>query len=1073
MAAGNNNQAHGFPLHLFFAALLIALSIPVNLAMDRLRLYYEHPVKLVFQLPFPKAIAAKYGVETNDNAIESVTLAGFFSDWDPNDEHFRMRQVSPTRWEIELPLDPGDNQYKFVVRMKDLEYPVIWCQDRTASRQVDDAFGGLNSVKTIPYVSRWKLFLNVLLLGSAGILILLWIAEPIIRRLLNLRISFRRKLLISVLGLSVFSSAVYILYNFHEERELTKDGLIDTMNIIHQFLVADGFRPSDLSNPTNTDAALLSLRRFFPDIRARIERGKFSNRKSIIGNIALIDPNGHLLFLEMRRENAVINHDFAVKMGMTVEELFEKVVFEPVIHQAFRDGAPARDPVFGIPGEAYIRNYKDTIPLWMEGWSTAMIPILDRNRVAGFYAVIVHSKFYGNWLWQILIFNLLLFPIVTLLVFIFFRRVGDLVTFRLRELAGGLREVQAGNLDHLLEIRTGDELEELSKAYNVMRTGLKETDRLRDEIMANTSHELRTPLTGIIGISENLADGTYGKLNPEQDMLMRTVSASARVLSEMVSNILDYSRMKAGRDSLTIERFHVRVPMEAAASLVRDSAARTGLQFKVSAPDRLPEVYGDPERVERILLNLLGNAVKFTREGSVELSAEETPEHVRIIVRDTGIGIPVSFQRTIFEPFRQADGSMRREFGGTGLGLSISQKLAELHGTRIEVQSEPGKGSAFFFELPLDPSAIPSYALPIPPEIENTAIPGFRISGARGLSMNAVRRGIPSGHGEIILVVDDETGNREMLRDRFVHTGYRVITAGNGTEAIDAVHREHPHLVLLDIMMPGTNGYDFLTAIRAIPEFNAIPVLLVSALDTREDRVYGLSLGASDYIVRPFDMDELLARVRIQLDRSLAARELEGLRNHLETLVQERTHELRASAEELEKTRARLEWLSVTDTDTGLFNRRHFEQKYEEEFKRAVRDKTSLSLLLIDIDDFRSVNRNLGHLAGDEAIRQAALVIQRNARRPGDCLARYGGEEFSLLLPNTPRDGALLIANAILADVRVSSFPVGGNDLRLTFSIGAACVQPFPDMSIPVLLDLADSALYTAKQNGRDRVHAR
>jgi diguanylate cyclase (GGDEF)-like protein len=298
-----------------------------------------------------------------------------------------------------------------------------------------------------------------------------------------------------------------------------------------------------------------------------------------------------------------------------------------------------------------------------------------------------------------------------------------------------------------------------------------------------------------------------------------------------------------------------------------------------------------------------------------------------------------------------------------------------------------------------------------------------------------------------ILIVDDSALNIESLKRILVTDGgatqttYAVITASSGREALDKAATERPDLILLDIVMPGIDGFEVLKRLKDNDLTRHMPVIIISGLYSEENEEKGFFYGAVDYIRKPFNKSIAQARIK----------------THLRIIDQMRI----------------IERLSLVDPLTGIPNRRSFDNRMVMEFRRAFRDKTTLSLLMIDADRFKVFNDMYGHLQGDVALKSIALTINSAIRRPGDFLARWGGEEFVVLLPNTPFQGAFRVAEQIRESIEKAEVPGIGDypPLKITVSIGVATATPSSDnVSIEDLIGQADKALYTAKATGRNRV---
>jgi diguanylate cyclase (GGDEF)-like protein len=288
-----------------------------------------------------------------------------------------------------------------------------------------------------------------------------------------------------------------------------------------------------------------------------------------------------------------------------------------------------------------------------------------------------------------------------------------------------------------------------------------------------------------------------------------------------------------------------------------------------------------------------------------------------------------------------------------------------------------------------------------------------------------------------ILVIEDHPDQRDLLAIVLQREGYRVVTAGNGIEAIEKLQKEDVQIALSDIMMPKMDGFELIKAIRSEPSFKGIYIILITARIQEGDRVRGLDLGADDYITKPFSFSELLARVRVG--------------SRVVTYQQN------------------LEYQTQTDALTGLFNRRAFERKIAEEYERAKRYKHAVSLLLLDIDNFKNINDTYGHHGGDMALVKISAILREKTRR-SDFPARYGGEEFVLVLPETDQESGLQVANKIHEEIRSQIFGTSAMPFALTVSIGLSSTSTKPYSDWRQMIEDADEAMYLAKNSGKNRV---
>jgi two-component system cell cycle response regulator len=308
----------------------------------------------------------------------------------------------------------------------------------------------------------------------------------------------------------------------------------------------------------------------------------------------------------------------------------------------------------------------------------------------------------------------------------------------------------------------------------------------------------------------------------------------------------------------------------------------------------------------------------------------------------------------------------------------------------------------------------------------------------------------PDGGSTRILVVDDVPDNVDILDARLSSRGYQVATATNGEEALASVHDQPPHLILLDVMMPGMDGREVARRIKEDDALPFIPIILVTALSEADDVVQGLESGADDYISKPYNFRELEARVRAML--------------RIKTLQDELDQKNR----ELELANKRLKKLSITDGLTELFNHRHVHQLLHEEFERSARTGESIAVVMMDLDRFKAVNDTYGHPTGDVILYETAKILQDTAREI-DMVGRYGGEEFIAILPETDEEPAANFAERVRRAVEEHVFRDGATEVRMTVSCGVASLHEGVD-GPEGLLKAADEALYQAKHGGRNRV---
>ena len=413
---------------------------------------------------------------------------------------------------------------------------------------------------------------------------------------------------------------------------------------------------------------------------------------------------------------------------------------------------------------------------------------------------------------------------------------------------------------------------------------LRRVDRLKDEFLANTSHELRTPLNGIIGIVESLLDGVAGNLTDVMKHNLSTVVLSGKRLASLVDDILDFSKLKEKGLELSVKPVSLSIVADIVLRLTEPLLVGKDLLLSNDIDPELPPAMADEDRVQQILLNVVGNAVKFTHEGEVRLFGEVNNGMIEISISDTGIGIPADKAEAVFASFEQVDASTSREYGGTGLGLSVTKQLVELHGGEIGFDSEVGVGTTFTFSLPVaDEDAAANYVPADMASAQSESLTNLRTgkepepSSGDGMpvsednareAVEAVSAASVNGDQTItVLVVDDEPVNQQVLANHLANQNFNVVQAMNGMQAIEALDTDTRFdVVLLDIMMPRMSGYEVCAEIRKKYLASELPVIMVTAKNQVSDLVHGLNIGANDYLAKPFSKDELIARLRTHLN---------------------------------------------------------------------------------------------------------------------------------------------------------------------------------------------------------------
>ena len=411
------------------------------------------------------------------------------------------------------------------------------------------------------------------------------------------------------------------------------------------------------------------------------------------------------------------------------------------------------------------------------------------------------------------------------------------------------------------------ELQEKTRKTEEQAQQLLELDHLKSRFFANVSHEFRTPLTLTIGPLEDLRAGVHGSLTEDADEQVNLALRSARRLLRLVNQLLDAAKLESGQMKLHVRTLDLVAFLRNLVLAFAPLAERKAITLQVALPaGPLPAAF-DPDAMEKVFTNLLSNAFKFTPEGgSIRLAlqhedAADAGGWLRVIVKDSGPGIPADALPHIFERFYQADESQRRFQPGTGIGLALAKELITLHDGRIEVESEEGFGTSFTVIWPLGRT----------PEAEGVdlrSIPRTLAPDDGDAAFGAADEGRPSAPASgleeadirTVLVVDDNADVRSYVR-RHLEPRYRVVEAVDGADGLDKARKVLPDLILSDVMMPVMDGYALCHALRRDPELDYIPVILLTAKATTEDKIEGLTEGADDYLTKPFNMQELEARL--------------------------------------------------------------------------------------------------------------------------------------------------------------------------------------------------------------------
>ncbi|AZH27756.1 ATP-binding protein [Paenibacillus sp. M-152] len=398
-------------------------------------------------------------------------------------------------------------------------------------------------------------------------------------------------------------------------------------------------------------------------------------------------------------------------------------------------------------------------------------------------------------------------------------------------------------------------------------------DGLKDEFLANTSHELRTPLHGIINIAQSMLDRYGAQFNEPQKHNLALIVNVGRRLSYLINDILDFSNLKNGRLALNRRPVNVQTAVNSVLEVLGHNVGKKKLQFVKEWPNSLPKVDADEDRLNQILYNLLGNAMKFTEEGEIVISAKVRNREMEISVKDTGPGIAPDHLSHIFEPFNRGANAEDKGYSGTGLGLGITRRLVELHGGYIRVESRLGKGSTFYFTLPLAETGTSAHEVQKDVLSEVILKPGVTSNqGVNPLEEDGLEqvRNVPYR----VLAVDDDGVNLRVLEELLYATGCSVVAVDHAEEALQLLNgRARFDLVITDWMMPEMSGIELCRRIREGYSLSELPVLLLTARDLPGDIHAGFMAGANDFLRKPVDAEELKARVRTLLNMRNSAEE--------------------------------------------------------------------------------------------------------------------------------------------------------------------------------------------------------
>ncbi len=925
--------------------LLITLYIPVNRFFDMREAEFSRPHTFTFSTPLPQKFYEYNKLDKDTFQIAYVVIAGGFSGWSADDPTFLMEKVSNHIWQKTLTLDKAKNPYKYVVfpvkpgkkSFSDYHYTEgFWVEDVNASHFEDDSFGGLNSVYIVRTTKMWKKLFSFFTFALIVVLLALTLLEFAVRILMHASLSLKSKLILIFSLLLISSNVFFIYYSYRQTRSLLIRTQIDKFNMIHNFLLGEGVDFFTLNRQETKKAITETLNKFFLHSSLREDFDLFSNTKQPIGRISILDPEGKLLLYSLEPSQEGFLRYWLNTDQSRIDSYMKLMSY--YIFKAYKNKAEVARNIFSL--HSFYIFYPDKypeIPDALKGklkfWNTLFLPedqylypIYYKYQLVGYYVAQIYPESYSRILQNIITFNLILILILSGMFFLLISQLGKIILEPLHHVIQGINRIQEGDYEYEIHVDTRDEIKTLSDSYNFLReyltytrrkvehynqhlediveerthelqvlnTKLQDMDELKSRFFANISHDLRTPLTLILAPIEYILDEDIEDPQQIRHNLVTIRKNSLRLL-KLINNLLDFSKLDAGKLNPRFRPTNIRKILEFLVSTLDSAAHSRDLKLTLDFSGADTMLYIDPEMFEKIIMNLLSNAFKFTPpQGSISLLVQDQDDAIQISIQDTGVGIPQDKLGHIFERFAQVDSSEKREFEGTGIGLSLVKELMDLHHGEISVQSAPGKGSVFSLRFLKGSDHLEDKFLSAEPVREIPAIREYLLSDFQkdvGEPLSPQEKApvlpspvlnsdfIPQVTGSRILVVEDQADMRQFIQS-LLSGSYEVSAAKDGKEAWDMIQITAPDLIISDVMMPRMTGYELCEMVKNHKDYRHIPLVLLTAKVDESGKLTGLEHHADDYLSKPFNTRELLARIQNllisrKLENQLLARQKE------------------------------------------------------------------------------------------------------------------------------------------------------------------------------------------------------